>query len=370
MRMHLNIVVFGLSLSSSWGNGHATTYRSLLRALAQRGHNIVFLERDVPWYADTRDLTDPDYATLLYYSDVGELEHHRSRIDCADLVIVGSYVPDGIAVADWVLKTATGTVAFYDIDTPVTLADLERGACAYLSPPQISRYDLYLSFTGGPLLKTLKQRWRARTPVAFYCSADPELHVRQRPARRWALGYLGTYSADRQPALERLLFEPARNAPHLQFVVAGAQYPDTISWPDNVMHVPHVPPSEHAHFYASVDWTLNITRSDMRAAGYSPSVRLFEAAACGTPVISDPWPGLESFFEPGVDIIVADDGDDVLAALCSSESFRLNVGERAWSEVTAAHTSAHRAAQLEALLLGDTMQARPNALGREERSRF
>jgi spore maturation protein CgeB len=369
MSRSLDIVVLGLSLSSAWGNGHATTYRSLLRALARRGHNILFLERSVPWYESSRDLPDPDYAVLRYYGNVADLELHRGAVQGADVVIVGSYVPDGMEVANWVFDVASGIVVFYDIDTPVTLSELERGTCTYISPEQVPLYDVYLSFTGGPLLDRLKRHWGAEKPVALYCSADPEIYVRRAAPRRWALGYLGTYSPDRQTALERLLIEPARRAPELSFVVAGAQYPASIDWPDNVVRIEHVPPSEHADFYASVGWMLNLTRSDMRAAGYSPSVRLFEAGACGTPVVTDAWPGLECFFDPQGDIVVARDGDDVLAALHRPDAVRERVAERARAKVLAAHTSAHRAAELEALLLETAPAAQPtNAPVREQGS--
>src|SRR5690606_21318074 len=148
------LVVLGLSLGSSWGNGHATTYRALLAAFAERGHEVLFLEREVPWYSGAhRDLVDPDFCRLAYYRDLADLDHWRDDIAGADAVIVGSYVPDGVEVGRFVQRQARGVTAFYDIDTPVTLAKLARGDFEYLSPEVIPGYDVYLSFTGGPTLR-------------------------------------------------------------------------------------------------------------------------------------------------------------------------------------------------------------------------
>jgi spore maturation protein CgeB len=344
----LNLVVLGLSLSSSWGNGHATTYRALLKAFAALGHDILFLERDVPWYAEHRDLDRPDFCRLKFYSDLRSLEHCRSVIAAADAVIVGSYVPEGVAVGRFVQNHASGIAAFYDIDTPVTLAKLERGDHEYLSPDLIPGYDLYLSFTGGPTLRWLEEHYGSPAARALYCSVDPAAYPRLRREKRWDLSYLGTYSPDRQPTLERLLIEPARRAPHLRFVVAGPQYPSDVAWPGNVERIEHVPPDEHADFYASSRYTLNVTRADMIRAGYSPSVRLFEAAATCTPIISDRWAGLETLFSPGREIIPADTTEDVLSVLVDwPEPRRSALAEAARRRVLDDHTSRHRAAQLE-----------------------
>jgi len=262
-------------------------------------------------------------------------------------VIVGSYVPEGVAVGTAVQRLATGIVAFYDIDTPVTLAKLERGDFEYLSPDIIPGYDVYLSFTGGPTLDRLETQYRSPAARALYCSVDPAAYVALDVPKRWDLSYLGTYSDDRQPTLERLLLEPARRAPHRRFVVAGPQYPAGIDWPANVERIDHLPPSDHAAFYAASRFTLNVTRADMIAAGWSPSVRLFEAAACGTPIISDVWEGLDSLFAPGSEIILAEDTDAVTAALATDAQA---IGQAARTRVLAAHTAAHRAAELEAHL--------------------
>jgi spore maturation protein CgeB len=363
----LRIVILGLSITSSWGNGHATTYRGLVRELVRRGHDLLFLERDQPWYARTRDLPCPPYGRTELYSGMGELQDRFARaLGDADLVIVGSFVPDGALVGDWVQRTAGGISAFYDIDTPVTLARLGRGEHEYLRPAQIAGYDLYLSFTGGPALTRLEHEYGAPRARVLYCSVDPELYYPQTEPLVWDLGYMGTYSTDRQPTVEELLVRPARQHPAGRFVVAGAQYPAGIEWPANVEYRPHVPPAEHRAFYNRQRFTLNVTRADMIEAGWSPSVRLFEAAACGTPIVSDRWAGLDTLLTPGREILLADSARDVGAVLRGvGEDERLELAARARRRVLSQHTAAHRAEQLECyaldLLMGGAAWSRPTA---------
>jgi spore maturation protein CgeB len=345
----LDIVILGLSITSSWGNGHATTFRGLVRALAARGHRVLFLERDAPWYADNRDLPAPPYCRTELYETVPELESRfASAVERADAVIVGSYVPDGIAIGEWVTQLASGVTAFYDIDTPVTLARLANGGTTYITPELIGRYDLYLSFTGGPTLERLERELGSPCARALYCSVDP---VGYRPGDTelcWDLGYMGTYSDDRQPTVERLLLEPARRWRDGRFAVVGPQYPADVAWPENVERTEHLPPSEHRAFYTAQRYTLNVTRADMIAAGHSPSVRLFEAAACAVPIISDWWAGLDQLFVPDREILIAHSADDVLRVLRElSEEERRTIGKRARRRVIREHTAAHRAAELE-----------------------
>jgi spore maturation protein CgeB len=347
----LRLVVLGLSLSSSWGNGHATTFRALLKQFAARGHDILFLERDVPWYANNRDIADPDYCRLEFYADLDDLQKWRGEIADADAVMVGSYVPEGVAVGRFVQETAEGVTAFYDIDTPVTLAKLERGDYEYLSPEIIPGYDVYLSFTGGPTLQHLERHYKSPAARALYCSVDPQAYPPLDAPKSWDLSYLGTYSPDRQPTLERLLIEPARLMPDRRFVVAGPQYPADIDWPSNVERIEHLPPSEHAEFYAASRFTLNVTRADMINAGWSPSVRLFEAAACAVPVISDKWEGIESLFTPGREMLLAERSEEVVAILRSrSDQDAAAMGRAARARVLNGHTAADRAAELESHL--------------------
>ena len=345
----MRIVFLGLSITSSWGNGHATNYRALVSALSARGHDILFLERDRPWYAEHRDLPVPSSGRTELYASLEELrDRFGDDIGDADLVVVGSYVPEGVAVGEWVTNRATGVTAFWDIDTPVTVAKLASDDREYLSRELVPRFDLYLSFTGGPLLRRIERDFGARCALPFYCMADPEVYRPLDVPTRWTLGYLGTYSADRQATLDSLLRMPAELMRDARFVVAGPQFPPEVEWPENVERIEHLAPGDHAAFYSAQELTLNVTREAMVRAGWSPSVRLFEAAACGVPAISDWWDGLDAFFEPGLEILVARDTDEVVRHLRStSAEERRDIGARARSRVLAEHTPRRRAEQLE-----------------------
>lgn len=353
MRYSDEIIFIGLSITSSWGNGHATTYRSLIRGLHRRGHRVMFLEHDQPWYASNRDAPILPYCQSRLYSDVDELRaRYTPRIRAAAAVIVGSYVNQGREVCDWVLERAGGVKVFYDIDTPVTLSRLRDDSCEYLRASHVRQFDLMLSFTGGPTLRRLEDEFGARCARPLYCSVDVDQHRPAASRKDLELGYLGTYSADRQPWLEELLNEPARRLRKRRFAVVGAQYPEDLVWPRNVQRVDHMPPDQHALFYSRQRFTLNLTRADMRKAGYSPSVRLFEAAACGTPIISDDWVGLSEVLEPGKEILIAHSANDVTSYLQTvSDAEARDIADAARERVCAEHSSAHRAAELESYLI-------------------
>ena len=340
----MKLVVLGLSLSSSWGNGHATTFRALLKAFAARGNEVLFLERDRPWYAEHRDLPSPDFCQLRYYSSVEELDSWRSQVEAADAVMVGSYVPDGVEVGRWAQRHARGITSFYDIDTPITLAKLERGDHEYLSPDLIAGYDIYFSFTGGPTLAKLEREFGSPRARPLYCSVDTDRYRKLDVPVKWDLSYLGTYSPDRQPTLDKLLIEPARQCPDRRFVVAGPQYPQDVDWPSNVERIDHLPPAQHAEFYCASRFTLNVTRADMIATGWSPSVRLFEAGACATPIISDKWEGISEIFTPGDQIIMADSTQDVVDALSGDAE---GMGFAAQEQTLRHHSARKRAGQLQ-----------------------
>lgn len=345
----MKIVIFGLSITSSWGNGHATTYRSLVRGLAARGHSVLFLERDALWYAGNRDEPNPVGAVTELYRSVDEaVSRFESAVASADLVIAGSFVPDGVQLCAWITSVARGVTAFYDIDTPITIAKLTAGGGEYITPALIPEFDLYLSFTGGPMLAEIERRFGARSAKVLFCSVDPQQYRPVTREQRWDLGYLGTYSDDRQPSLESLMLEPARGMPDARFMVAGPLYPESIEWPPNVEREIHLSPREHPAFYAEQRFTLNITRDLMKRAGYSPSVRLFEAGACGTPIISDWWAGIESLFEPGKEILISRGPEDTMRYLRDlSDAARLRIGEAARRRILAEHTPGQRAVQVE-----------------------
>jgi spore maturation protein CgeB len=348
----MKIIIVGLSISSSWGNGHATTYRSLLRALAARGHDLIFLERNTKWYAEHRDLTRPSFCELGLYESLRDLRIQFSqKIKAADLIMLGSYVREGIEIGEWLIRTARGAVVFYDIDTPVTMAKIAQADYEYLSPELIPEFDLYLSFSGGPLLERISSIYGARRVRPLYCSADPEILYPQVFQERWDLGYLGTYSPDRHHLFQELLLAPATMSARQRFAVIGSQYPSKVAWPPNVERLSHLSPNEHCRFYNSQRFTLNITRAPMVNAGFSPSVRLFEAAACGATVITDRWDGLELFFEPGQEILVAASACDVLSIISSMPDCRRSaIGRAGYQRFLKEHTPAHRAEALESYL--------------------
>lgn len=349
----MKLVVFGLTVSSSWGNGHATLWRGLLRALARRGHDVVFFERDVPYYAHHRDLHALPWGELVLYdtwSAVGPKA--RAHVGDADAAIVTSYCPDAIAATELVLGSA-GRRAFYDLDTPITLAHLHAGGKVdYIGDRGLRDFDLVLSYTGGRALDELKTRLHARRVVPLYGSVDPDAHRPAPPEPRYRcdLSYLGTYAQDRQATVARLLFEPAQHLPHRAFVVGGAMYPAEMYWPPNVRGLPHVPPPDHPAFFSSSRLTLNATRRAMACMGWCPSGRLFEAAACGVPVLSDAWEGLEAFFAPEEEILVARTTHDAVAALQCSDAELRRIARAARARVLSEHTAHRRAAELEEAL--------------------
>lgn len=348
----MKIVLYGLTLTSSWGNGHATTYRALLKALHRRGHSITFIEKDVEWYRSNRDLPEPPYCTVRLYEDwAAEQKSLIAEARDADAVVIGSYFPDAITATEALLAAGYGPVLFYDIDTPITVAALRaHGRTDYLRADLIPHYSAYLSFTGGPTLQELESRFGSPRAVPFYCSVDPDLYhpTPVNPAFRCALSYLGTYAPDRQPKLLTLLNGAAHQLPAEHFIVAGPQYPTGEPWAPNVERIIHLSPPEHPAFYSSARFTLNLTRDDMVAAGWSPSVRLFEASACGAAILSDPWPGLEDFLTPGEEILLPANLDEVTQILRNTtDADRQTLGTRARQRILAEHTSTHRAQQFE-----------------------
>jgi spore maturation protein CgeB len=350
----MRLVVFGLTVSSSWGNGHATLWRGLAAALARQGHRLAFFERDVPWYARSRDLVElPGGALHLYGQWEGALPAARAELERADAALVTSYCPDGAAASQLVLSSGVAVRAFYDMDTPVTLERARAGdRVEYLPPEGLGGFDLVLSFTGGEALAQLEAVLGARRTAPLYGSVDPAVHrpTAPRPGFRADLSYLGTYAANRQAALDRLFLEPARRLPQRTFAIGGSQYPADFPWRENVLYVNHLPPEDHPAFYASSPLTLNVTRAPMAALGWCPSGRLFEAAACGVAVLTDPWPGIADFFEPGREILVAHTADEAVGAVERSREELARIGRAARERCLAAHTADARARELVTLL--------------------
>jgi spore maturation protein CgeB len=345
----MKIVIFGLTVSSAWGNGHATLWRSLVNALAREQHEVTFYEKDVAYYRSHRDLAQlPAPCRLRLYPSWDEIQAEAKRaVDDADCAIVTSYCPDGRAASTTVLDSRALVRVFYDLDTPVTLKELDAGhEVPYLPVGGLAGFDLVLSFTGGRALELLQTQLGARRVAPLYGSVDPAQHKPVPRDPQWAASYsyLGTWSADRQRALDMLFLEPARRQSDRLFVVGGSLYPPELDWPPNVVRHDHVPPPAHPAFYCSSPLTLSITRGTMAELGYCPSGRLFEAAACGTPVISDWFVGLDTFFVPGEEILIANSTDDVLAALARNDL--ATIAGRARKRALAEHSGDRRAAEL------------------------
>ena len=351
----MKIVIFGLAITSSWGNGHATTFRSLCRALARRGHQIHFVEKNLEWFRDNRDMPHPEFCTVHLYTDWNESARKLMRLSKdADAIVVGSYFPDAIAATEALLEAGCGPLLFYDIDTPITIAKLRKERKAeYLDAKQIPKFAAYLSFTGGPVLRELEEQFGSPFAVPFYCSVDPELYRPKAVERefRCAMSYLGTHARDRQPKLMHFLNETAGTMPEQRFIVAGAQYPKDTSWQKNVERIVHLSPPDHPAFYCSSRFTLNLTRDEMVAAGYSPSVRLFEASACGAAILSDYWKGLEHFLTPNREVLLPKDAYEVAQIIGHMpEADRVRMGLNARERVLSEHTAAHRAIQFEEIV--------------------
>jgi spore maturation protein CgeB len=351
----VKIVVFGLTISSAWGNGHATLWRGLCRALADRGHQVLFFERDVPYYAAHRDAVSPAGCDLHLYSDWEAVRDDAVRaVNRADVAMVTSYCPDAQSASDIVLESTSGLRVFYDLDTGVTLARLNAGEpVSYLPAAGLAEFDLVLSYTGGRALTELSERLGARRVAPLYGSVDPDAHCHVDASKmpRADLSYLGTYASDRQRRLEELFVEPARRRPGRRFVIGGSQYPADFPWTTNIYYVWHTPPDAHPAFYCSSAVTLNVTRGPMADMGYCPSGRLFEAAACGTPILSDTWEGLDQFFEPGREILLARTTDEALDAIDRSSDDLARIGAAARERVLAQHTAASRAEEFERTVL-------------------
>jgi spore maturation protein CgeB len=345
----MKITVFGLTISSSWGNGHATPYRALIRALDCLGHQVHFFEKDVPYYSSRRDFDTCNFCELALYPDWDTVRDRALLIAAdSDVVITASFLPDGQRINDEILDLGHPLRVFYDLDTPVTLKNLRQSQVEYLHHAQISEFDLVLSFTGGNALAELEQEYGARMVRPLYGCVDPDDYHRVEPVPGFCcdLSYMGTYSADRQTQVDELLLEPSRRHPEKLFLLAGSLYPWHWRWPENVVRREHVAPADHSRFYSSSRITLNITRGEMAANGWCPSGRFFEASACGTPLITDAWEGLESFFDLRSELRVVTHARDVESALETSNTELQSMAARARQRTLDEHTGMVRARQL------------------------
>jgi spore maturation protein CgeB len=358
----MKIVVFGLTISSSWGNGHATLWRGLCRALARRGHRIVFFEKNAPYYALNRDLFEIPGGDLVLYETWESIAlRAKAAVADADVAMVTSYCPDGIAATELVLDASGPTRIFYDLDTPITLSRLQaKETTTYIGPRGLIEFDWVLSYTGGGALEKLRTELGARRVAPLYGHVDPDIHRPVTAVDRYTsdLSYLGTYAADRQETLQCLFIRPAALRPHERFLIGGAQYPQDFPWSPNIYFVQHLPPAEHPAFFSSSRLTLNVTRQAMAEMGWCPSGRLFEASACGVPILSDTWDGLDSFFEPGKEILLAASTEEAVDALDLSDAELTRIAGASRERTLEQHTSDRRAEELEILLASPSSSSR------------
>lgn len=352
--MGLNIAFFGSSLVSSRWNGAATYYRGILRALHERGHRSVFYEPDAYGRQQHRDIADPPWSRVVVYSGEDGARRCLDEARRADLIVKAS----GVGVFDDLLearvpelKRPSQLVAFWDVDAPATLDRVERNASDPFTR-SIPRYDLVLTYGGGRPVVERYLALGARACVPIYNGVDPSTHRPAPVSRKFAsdLGFLANRLPDREARADEFFFRVAASEPSLRFALGGSGWDDKPK-PLNVNYLGHVSTNDHNAFNASAGMVLNVSRESMARAGYSPATRLFEAAGAGACIVTDAWEGIDQFFEPEREIVVAEDGDAVTAALRRlGETARQRMGEAARKRVLADHSYARRALDVERAL--------------------
>ncbi|WP_295949553.1 glycosyltransferase, partial [uncultured Xanthomonas sp.] len=350
----LHIAVFGSSLVSSYWNGAATYYRGLLHALAQRGHRIHFFEPDAFGRQQHRDIDDPEWAQVTVYPGAAEADAARALEQArgADVVVKAS----GVGVFDAFLerevlglRSPRTQVLFWDVDAPATLERVQADAGDPFRA-QIPRYDLVLTYGGGPRVVSAYRALGAAECVPIYNALDPSSHHPSPAQRDFAadLGFLGNRLPDREARVEAFFLDAAERLPGRRFLLGGSGWQDR-ALPANVRHLGHVYTADHNAFNCSPRAVLNISRESMARCGFSPATRVFEAAGAAACLITDAWPGIAHFLEPGTEVLVAEDGAAVAAHLDALDPDRARaIGQAALRRVLAQHTYAHRAAQVEA----------------------
>jgi spore maturation protein CgeB len=351
----MNIAFFGSSLVSAYWNGAATYYRGVLRYLAERGHRITFYEPDAFERQQHRDIPDPDWARVVVYPATDEgvarsLEDARG----SDLVVKAS----GVGVFDELLEAAVldirrpdGLAVFWDVDAPATLDRMEADPADRFRA-LVPKYDLVLTYGGGNPVVDAYRGFGARDCIPIYNALDPSTHHPVEPDPRFEsdLGFLGNRLPDREVRVEEFFLKAAAMLPERTFLLGGSGWGDK-GMPANVRYVGHVYTRDHNVFNCTPQAVLNISRESMARYGFSPATRVFEAAGAGACLITDEWVGIEMFLEPGREVLVARDGDEVAARLreLTPEQAR-RIGEAARRRVLSEHTYAHRAAQVESVL--------------------
>ncbi len=360
MKQGMKIAFFGSSLVSAYWNGAATYYRGMIRALSDRGHSITFYEPDAYGRQQHRDIPDPDWARVVVYPGEGEAGVSKVLADAqgADLVVKAS----GIGVFDEWLEAAVLTlqgpktrVAFWDVDAPATLDRVQT----HPDDPfraLIPKYDLILTYGGGDPVVSAYEALGAKRCVPIYNALDPTTHFPVAPNPNFAadLGFLGNRLPDREARVEQFFLTAAAQLPTAKFLLGGNGWADK-PIPANVRYLGHVYTNDHNAFNCTPRAVLNISRDSMARYGFSPATRIFEAAGAGACLISDAWEGLELFLEPGREILVAHNGEEVAEWVRSlTPEQAAQIGNAARQRVLAEHTYAHRAIQLEAVLDAQT----------------
>ncbi|WP_240788539.1 CgeB family protein [Ramlibacter henchirensis] len=358
----MNIAFFASSLVSAYWNGAATYYRGIVRAMHARGHRVTFYEPDAFKRQKHRDMDDPPWAKVVVYSAESEAEVLRTveQARGADLVVKAS----GVGVHDALLERAVldlqgpGTlVVYWDVDAPATLDRMHHDAHDPLRP-LVPRYDLVLTYGGGEPVSSAYKALGARDCIPIYNALDPTTHFPVAPEPRFEgdLGFLGNRLPDREARVEEFFLRAAAALPGRRFLLGGSGWQDK-PMPPNVRYLGHVFTADHNAFNCTPLAVLNISRESMARYGFSPATRVFEAAGAAACLITDAWEGLEQFFEPGAEMLVARNGDEVAHQLESLDTDKARaVGEAAYRRVLAEHTYDHRAAQLDAVLEGRTME--------------
>ncbi len=346
----LDLVIIGRSILSSYGNNTAALYRGLINELAQQGHRTTFLEPFNNVAAGYRDLLRSPYCEVWTYASTDQLmDHYTAAIRSADVVMLGNGIPDTDRVAHWIATEARGITIYYDSNLARTRDSLAEGNIYpdCITCGSIANFSLFLSTTGGPALKQLADEYQLGFARPLYESVDPYSFYRTDVDKTYDLGFIGNFKAERTSQLEELLIGPANYTPNRQFALAGDHYPVNRIWPQNLTYLEHLPETNHVDFYNRQRATLVLSRADRRELGYTPSRRLLAAAACGVPVLTDAWEGLEEFFEPGREVFSVAAKQDVLDVLYHTDKdLRRRVGSAARGRIMEGHTTAHRARQL------------------------
>lgn len=363
----MKIAFFASSLVSAYWNGAATYYRGIVRALHERGHQVTFYEPDAYDRQKHRDMADPPWAKVVVYSAQTEAEVLRTveQARGSDLVLKAS----GVGVHDELLERAVldlqgaGTlVAFWDVDAPATL-DRVHGNPADPFLALIPRYDLVLTYGGGEPVRQAYLGLGARECVPIYNALDPSTHHPVAPELRFDcdLAFLGNRLPDREARVEEFFLRAAAQLPDKRMLLGGSGWGDK-PLPANVRYLGHVYTADHNAFNCTPRAVLNVSRESMARYGFSPATRVFEAAGAAACLITDAWEGLETFFEPGREVLVAHSGDEVAQHVAALDAQRARaVGQAAYQRVLAEHTYAHRAAQFDAVLEGCRAAALPEA---------